>query len=253
MSAYKIIIRNSPGWRAFEACTLGVSVTSPNWQGEHFASILDFAAAHFKTIRIDVTDLLNRHNFMVQGLSPNEAAAQANRLGALWLERHHALIEACAVKPDVIRWAHWHQHPDYGTILEQFKRAYDNSAVLRNAIRSDTEGFFRRHGREPTEAEREHGRHYLLEEVAVITLQARELASLKLYPGDELLCLSVVRRGLVPEAPRGLEREQFAKMKCHTRGGAQIVSDLSVHHSPDRPDRPDSNQATLSVRSADLG
>jgi hypothetical protein len=30
MTTYKVIIRNSPGWRSFEVCTLGVSVTSPN-------------------------------------------------------------------------------------------------------------------------------------------------------------------------------------------------------------------------------
>jgi len=125
MSVYKIIIRNSPGWHSFAACTLGVSVTSPNWQAEHFASILDFAAAHFKTIRIDVTDLLYRHNFLAQGLPPEEAAAQANHLGALWLERHKALIDACPVKTSVIRWGEWLDHPDYGAALEQFERAHD--------------------------------------------------------------------------------------------------------------------------------
>jgi tRNA-dependent cyclodipeptide synthase len=240
MTTYKIIVRNSPGWHSFEACTLGVSVTSPNWQGEYFASILDFAAAHFKTIRIDVTDQLTRHNLMAQGLPANDAAAQANRLGALWLERHHALIDACAVKPDVIRWGQWCQHPDYETVLEQFKRAHDIlSPVLRDAVKSDTEGFLRRQGREPTDMERKHGRDYLIEEVAVNTLQARELSSLKLYPGDELLCLSVVRRGLVPDAPRGLEREQFAKVKFHTRGALKPANDLVHPPAPNRTPRVD--------------
>ena len=61
-----------------------------------------------------------------------------------------------------------------------------------------------------------------IEELAVITLQARALPSVKLYPGGELHCLNVVRRELVPEAPKGLEREQFARMSIETRGPSSL-------------------------------
>ena len=172
MSAYKIMIRNSPGWRGFEDCTLGVSVTSPNWQEEHFASILDFAAANFKTIRIDVTDALYRHNFMAQGLTPREAEARANALGTSWLERHQGLIEACPVTPDVIRWGKWYEipiTPRSGQVHMRPTRA--RSCVTRS--KATWTEFFRRQGREPTDTERNHSRDYLLEEVAVLTLQAR--------------------------------------------------------------------------------
>ncbi len=231
MSLYKIIIRNSPGWRTFEACTLGVSVTSPNWQDEHFASILGFAAEHFKTIRIDVTDLLYRHNFMAEGLPPDEAEARAEALGALWLARHQAIIDACPVSPDVIRWGRWYDHAEFRETLEGFNRAYDASPVLRQTIESDVDGFFRRQGREPTPNDRQHSRDYLIEELAVNTLQARELSSLKLYPGEELLCLSVVRCGTIAEAPRGLEHEQFAKVRFHTRGNS-AAAELCARQAP---------------------
>ncbi len=218
MSTYKVIIRNSPGWRSFEACTLGVSVTSPNWQDDHFGSILAFAAGHFKTIRIDVTDRLYRHNFMAEGLSSALAEDRAAELGAAWLERHRATIEASPVKPDVIRWGRWYEHPEFQETLDGFNRAYQASPLLRQAIESDVEGFFRRQGREPGASDRQHSRDYLIEELAVMTLQARELAALRIYPGDQLACVHSVRNGLVAEAPRGLEREQFAKVKFHTRG-----------------------------------
>jgi hypothetical protein len=39
------------------------------------------------------------------------------------------------------------------------------------------------------------------------------------YPGDELRCLSVVWHMLAAEAPRGLEREQFAKIATAALGG----------------------------------
>lgn len=245
MSKYKIILRNSPGWHSFEACTLGVSVTSPNWQDEHFASILDFAAGHFKTIRIDVTDRLYRHSFMAEGLPADEAAARADALGALWLTRHQAFIDACSVKPEVIRWSQWYDHPDYASVLDSFQSLAKAAPVFHDAIEADVDGFFRRQGREPTEVKRQASRDFMVEEVAVITLQARTLPSLKLYPGDELACLNVVRRGLIPEAPRGLEREQFAKVKFHSRGGLSAGYELCSRVVPVNGDVPVSHPAAV--------
>lgn len=215
----------------FEACTLGVSVNSPNWEDEHFGSILDFAAENFRTIRIDVTDLLYRHNFMAEGLPRRDAAARAEAFGGLWLARHQALINACPIKPDVIRWGAWYQHRNYAEVSDGFIRAATESPILRDAIERDVDEFFQRQGREPTEAKRQHSRDYLIEELAVFTLQARALSSLKLYPGNEPSCVNVVRRGLVAEAPRGLEREQYARIKFHTRS-PDARKELFVSASP---------------------
>jgi tRNA-dependent cyclodipeptide synthase len=234
MSKYKIIV-NSAGWRSFDACTLGVSVLSPNWQHEYFASILDFAAENFKTIRVDVTDRAYRHNFMAEGLPPADAVARAEASGALWLAQHQALIDSCPVKPDVIRWGAWQEHPDYPGVLGGFVRAATASPVLRNAIEQDVDEFFQRLGREPTAAKRQRGRDYLIEELAVFTLQARALSSLKLYPGREPRCIHVVRNGLVAEAPRGLEREQYGRIKFHTRCPDVRPRPLPL---PERPSRP---------------
>jgi tRNA-dependent cyclodipeptide synthase len=217
MNRYKIAVRNSPGWRNFEAATLGVSAPSPNWQDRKFAAILDFAAVNFETIRIDVTDALYRHSLTAEGVPPTAAAARANAMGALWLAEHQDIIDACPVKPKVIRWAEWHRHPDYAATLAGFVRAHEVSPVLREAVHDDIMEFYRRKDRAPSLIEAENSRNYLIEELAVICLQARDLPSVKLYPGDELRCLNVVRHLLVPEAPRGLEREQFARIKIETR------------------------------------
>jgi tRNA-dependent cyclodipeptide synthase len=192
-------------------------VNSPNWQDEYFASILDFAAQNFKTIRIDVTDLLYRHNFMADGLPPQEAAARAEAWGRLWLARHRSLINACSAKLDVIRWSSWYQHPDYAEALDGFSRAVAANPLLRDAMERDVDEFFQRQGREAQETKRQHSRDYLIEELAVFTLQSRTMSSLKLYPGKEPISIHVVRNGLVPEAPRGLEREQYGRIKFHTR------------------------------------
>ncbi len=220
MTRYKIVVRNSPGWRRFAAATLGVSTPSPNWDGAKFAAILAFAAANFSTIRIDVSDALYRHSFMAEGLPPDEALDRANAMGAAWLARHQALIDASPVKPDVIRWSAWYRHADYAATLAGFERAHAIDPVLREAVHDDSVDFYRRRSRPPSLPELEHSRNYLLEELAVITLQARALPSVKLYPGGELRSLRVVRQGLVADAPQGLEREQFAQIKIETRSVA---------------------------------
>jgi tRNA-dependent cyclodipeptide synthase len=231
MSAFKIIIRNSPGWRDHDACSFGVSVNSPNWQGEHFASILEFAAANFTAIRIDVTDALYRHNFMAEGKPAPEAMACAEALGALWLTQHQAIIDACAVNPSVMRWAHWYEHADYPNVLDVCRASYQVNETFRSAVEADIDGFFRRQARSPCAVERLHSRDYLIEEVAVMTLQARAWPGLRLYPGEELLCVNVVRHGLVSEAPRGLELEQFAKIRFHMRGH-QAAAELCARAAP---------------------
>ena len=186
---------------------------------------MEFAAANFRLIRIDVTDALYRHNFMAEGTPPGQALARANALGALWLAQHQDVIDACGcpVKPQVVRWAEWYKHPEYSETLIGFERAHSMSAILRDAVHADILEFHRRKYRTPSLSEMEHARNYLIEEMAIICLQARELPSVKIYPGDELSCLNVVRRGLVPEAPAGLEREQYAKIKFERRGRLAAV------------------------------
>lgn len=218
MIRYKAEVQNSPGWRNYSAATLDISPASPNCQGDKLAGILEFAASHFSTVRVNIADALYRHNYMAEGIPPAEASARANAMGALWLAQHTDLLEACPVKPQVVRWAEWHKHADYNNVVAGFQRAYDINFALREAVEHDVDGFYRRRSAKPSALAREHSKNFLLEEVAVICLQARELPSLRVYPGEQLMCLRAVSGGLVPEAPAGIEREQFARVKLDAKG-----------------------------------
>lgn len=217
MNKYKVIVRKSPGWKAFNTATLGISVESPNWQDDKFESILTWASNHFDTIRIDVSDALYRHNFMAEGVLPEDALSRANALGALWLTKHSDIISSCSVKPQIVRWGEWYKHKDYDITLAAFAELSQTSVVFSRAINADVESYFQRADIIPTLKQISFAKSFLIEEVAVITLQARELASLKVYPGEDLNCMKVVRCGLVEGAPKGLEREQHAKIKFGSR------------------------------------
>ena len=224
MSAYRVVVRNSPNWRNHKAATLGVSVPSLNWQGNKFESILQFAAEHCDLIRIDVTDALYRHHYLAEGLNASDAMARANAMGALWLTQHQDTISKCVKQVQIIRWAEWYNHSDYAETLAGFEQAYDQNEILRAAVMQDVMEFHRRKNTVPTTAEVKAGRDYLIEELAVITLQARELPSLKIYPGDELACFRFVRQGPREGIPSGLGNEQFAKIKFEKRPPAITAS-----------------------------
>jgi tRNA-dependent cyclodipeptide synthase len=213
MSYYKIEVSNSAGWHNHKVVTLGVSVPSCNWEGDKFEAILDFAAANFEFICIDVTDALYRHNFIAEGAKPEQALAQANSLGALWLAQHQEAIDACFVKPKIIRWAEWYSHEDYQETLAGFQRAYKLSPALYDAVHNDAMGFYHRRHAVPSPVELECAKNFLIEEMSIVSLQARTLPGLRIYPGEELSCLNIVRHGLISDAPKGLEKEQFAKIK----------------------------------------
>jgi tRNA-dependent cyclodipeptide synthase len=217
MIAYRVQVQNSLGWQKHQATTLGVSITSSNWQDKKFEAILSFAAKRFSTIRIDITDAAYRHGFIAEGMPEDLALAHANALGALWLTRHADIIDACPVKPAIVRWAKWYQHPDYENTLRSFHEAYQTNNCLKDAVHEDIMVFSRRRNRPPTQIEYNCSRDFFIEEVAVITLQARELPSLRIYPGDELSSLRAVRQGLIAEVPKGSELEQFGKIRLERR------------------------------------
>lgn len=232
MRIYKVVPRNSAGWRNHTAATLGVSVLSPNWQGERFAAITKFTTKNFTTIRIDVTDALYRHHFIAQGMTAEEAQNKANALGSLWLAQQQDVIHTMAIKPIIIRWQEWYSHPDYQATLDAFHTAYEKNMMLQAAIEEDVQDFYNRQSTQPTERQMWCGRDYLIEELAIFTLQAIELPSAKIYPGDELKCSRLVRAGLIPEAPKGLENEQFMKIKLERREAPDEILCNATNNDP---------------------
>lgn len=224
--SYKIEIRNSEGWRTHSAVTIGVSVTSPNCTGEKFAAVLAFAENNFKQVRIDLTDALYRHGLAAEGIEASAALMQAKSFGALWLVQNSDEIERSTIKPNLIRWADWYKHPNFEATLSGFKDAFRASAVLRSAVNLDIEDFGRRRDRVLTSSLYDGSKNFYIEELAVMTLQARELGGLRLYAGSELNCVQLVRRGGVKEAPSGLEKEQFARVRFIKRNAPEFPKNL---------------------------
>lgn len=59
---YKLVTIRSPGWSAYKAATLLISVGQSYHEGDKFAVTVAWAARHFEKLHVLGADTLQRHN-----------------------------------------------------------------------------------------------------------------------------------------------------------------------------------------------
>ena len=116
----KIQIRGGKSWQGSQTLCLAVSMDAPNCAGEYFLAALDFAKATGKEFFVDLSDTLHIPNLMAEGANRAEASALATFMGDAWLNAHADYLDGV----NIIRWSHWHNHPDYQNVHTQFQRLY---------------------------------------------------------------------------------------------------------------------------------
>ena len=219
---YRLRINGSPDWVGYGRCTLGISVGQPYHEGEKFAATVEWAARHFEHIRVDVSDTLQRHRLIGVGASPAEAARASLRAGDRWIAEAMPVLAAGGKPFAIVRWDNWLRHPEFPAVHAAYSRLAASDPVLSAAITRDIDDFIarqaRRYGPPADEtAERATSRAYLIEELAVITLQGAAERSARLYPGPELASFKALRQGRVPGAPPGLERDYYVSVSFERR------------------------------------
>src|SRR5688572_7303473 len=176
---YRVRVNSCPDWVAFTSCTLGISVGQPYHEGDKFAATVEWAARHFEQIRVDVSDTLQRHQLIGTGATSVQAANAALREGDRWMTRASPVLTACGRSYTFVRWNAWLQHPLFAEVHDAYSQLATSDAVLSAAVATDIEGFLARRASRGAAAPdmrlmRAASRAYLLEELAVITLQGRE-------------------------------------------------------------------------------
>lgn len=226
MSKAKI---NNAVWRQYPAICLGISVGKPAFEGASMLAILDCAERTGKPVIIRVSDTLQRHNIAAQGIDMPTATKLSADAGDAWLDQFgkHALAIPNIQK--IIRWNELLYHPQFETTHTQLVRAETVNPIFRDALRQDIDRFAVKQGDDIVQAtlRAAHSRAFLLEEAAGFILFGKQHASVRLYPGRETESLRVIRLGLVPEAPKGLENTGFAGLSI--RGDRpNIANDLKT-------------------------
>jgi len=142
--------------------------------------------------------------------------------------RYRAFSRAWAFHPyTLVRWDHWLRHAEFPAVHGTYNRVAETDAVLSAAVARDIDDFIARQSRRsllPADetVARATSRAYLLEELAVITLQGAAERSARIYPGPELASFKAVRQGKVLGAPPGLDRDYYVYVSFERRNKAPV-------------------------------
>lgn len=212
MNSFTIHPRKAGNWRRHREATLAISVGAPYHEGEKFAATVAWAAQRFDKLHLQVGDTLQRHNS-----NAPDAETQSRAAGDAWLARNQPIVAATGKLASVTRWDDLRRQPDYPAVHAQFKQAARENTQLAAAISADAARFI---ARQPTPLPDASARStaYVLEELAVITLHARAVPGARLYPSPNIESLALVEAGLVPQAPKGLERQQRIHLSIRSKG-----------------------------------
>ncbi len=198
----------------FDKFVLGVSMGSQNHTGEAFTATVDcINKTDLKRGILDVSDALRRYSINAQ--DSNAAHDEAADQGQEWVIENTEAIEKFRVPVNVEHWDTWLNDDRFNDYLAQFTRAYNNSDVLRDAIKADIENYFNRRGVAPDDTMTDASTRFYLEELAVMSIQFEDEPAAQIYAGKQLNCLKVVRDGLVPDVPKGIQNAGYFRLNIY--------------------------------------
>lgn len=160
---YKICVNHKAPWQSYETCRLQISVGKPNYEGEKFEALCEWAGARFERTVLIVSDTLQRHNLRYQRNCDAATAWKLSRLeGETWLRRNARALHHLRT-PEIVRWDQLLMHPAYQVI--------ETTPALDQAIEHTIREFWGRHEYDPTLyfAFHHHSRAFLLEELSVFS------------------------------------------------------------------------------------
>lgn len=195
---------------------MGISLHSRNHTGKALSSIIDWINdnAHFKSFRVGLSDTLNKHSYMMDGMNIQEAHAHALKVGDTWLSENSEALSRLQVDTEIIRWDNWQQsRPE--AIEENTQRllkAYDKTPLFRDAINADINAFYARKGIKGAFSGAQHSLNYLIEELAVYEEIFRDYPCITLYPGKQLKCFEVIRSGIIANISETIPRTNFMRL-----------------------------------------
>lgn len=218
----EVKLKTRPDFHKFSRAALGVSLNSRNHEGTSLTQMVHWINDQntFNECVIDLSDVLHRHNFIADGMNPDQAFEYAYNLGTQWLDNNMHILKNLRMPFSVIRWNHWLKK---SAILQNkilFQRALTSNKLFRDAMAQDIEYFLNRRGRQniPT-AKTDHYidccYNYLIEELAVHSVFFDAYPAISVYPGRQQKSFQLVRKGLIANVPTGMQKSQYAGLYMH--------------------------------------
>lgn len=209
-------IKSKGGWKGETRFCLGISV-GQNHSGESLAAIVDWInKSSFEKGIIDLSDTLNRYNFMRDGASEDQSFTLARQQGDKWLSENSSTLKRLKKPIEIIRWDTWLQDPAFEKVKANVQTIHAQSLPLQYAVLQDVKAFLIRKGTAASEKDHLLCRQYLLEEIAGHSLLYRIPDLAALYPGKQLESYKAIRSGRVGGVSAGLAQSPFVRLVVHS-------------------------------------
>ena len=171
---------------------LQISMFNPNCSGQALTAIVIWLAQQrVSELEFQVSDTLQRHNFeWRKSVKHQVAATLAHNAGEEWLNRNRNAITLSTTlfeKVSIVRWNFWIERKDHKLIEEEFRSLSGTDPEFAKSLEAEVSKYFLKSKRTDQKERREKSLDFLLEEIAVSELSARDYLTNEIYPGQRFL------------------------------------------------------------------
>ncbi|MDD3183479.1 MAG: hypothetical protein PHD48_11855 [Alphaproteobacteria bacterium] len=220
---YSVRVRNGASWRNYSRVRLMISVGKEYHEGKKLLAAVNWINRNpnIEEVHISVNDLLQRHNFMAEGKSEQEATNIALFNGTSWMERNEDVLNQIKPKKFFTRWEDWFSKPEFTKTFNQLLSYRDFDPAFEEAIATDANALAERkmkRGEFVPPSLVQHSQNYVEEELAVFAVQSAALPAAEVYPGTNLqgaeymLRLRPEQKAQLPEAIKPLSSRHFTRI-----------------------------------------
>ena len=198
-------------------CILTVSVGQPNHEGDKFVATVLAVNKQFTSCIIMVCDSLQRHTMKISSqLNLNDLHKESNILGDEWIIRNSLAIKQFNIPYQISRWDEWMNHSNYLEKKCSINSLYANDPLFKKSIDETAQKFSERK-MDISVVDRNTAfnlsKEYLLEECAVMLLQADDGYRFEIYPSQRNDAMDYVYQQIISYTNNELMRAVSIKFK----------------------------------------
>lgn len=212
-------LKTRPNFNAYDTAAIGISINSRNHEGFALEAIVDWVNSQptFQKCVIDLSDTLHRHNLNFLGYSLGEAYGVVYNAGDKWIKDNQHILQNLRMPFEIIRWDTWLNSKEFVRNKLMVERAIIYNKNFRNALNYDIECFASRQyraglSRNKIDRMLEGSYNYLIEELAVHSIFFDKIPSISVYPGRQQKSFKLMRQGMVPNVPTGMQKSDYASL-----------------------------------------
>ncbi|MEN9443358.1 MAG: hypothetical protein RIS47_248, partial [Bacteroidota bacterium] len=195
-------------------------MNNPLFKHPSFELPLNWMVRNFNTTYLLVGDYLNRWNELI--FSESDMSVAAEKSEQQGLDFCNTLVHQfeCIPPPSqILLWKpllHW---PEFETCAQEINLAFKHNSEFRDSLNASAESFIQTQinkGATPIVGYQkafEYSQMYLLEELAVFSLLAKNTINIQIYPGTQLPILSQISKIDPEHIPKSLLESKFIELR----------------------------------------